>query len=252
MAGRRMCTLSVEVEGFWPLLQGPLFGSRRGSTTASVVGFSHVSIARCAECGSPSSARPGRSGDPLVRGARARHMRSSACEVAPPGQGTRGAMGRGGCDRRGRDSGRTRRVDLIHHLVHSLGSADFEARDRAAAAGVAAPRRDRRRQIVIWVVSATARRPLGAPAEPRRDSEDPGGRARSAHHAPAAMIVGPGSAAFVTILALVDQTAGNGVPTLGLRRDAAGRARRRPHGAGRCLRRAARRTASPSTSAALR
>lgn len=98
-------------------------------------------------------------------------------------------------------------VEVVYHLVHSLGSADFEARDRAAARAVAgAAEAVGARQIVY----------LGGMAEERADLS-PHLRSRAETAAVlaagtvpvttlrAAMVVGSGSAALETIVALVDR-----------------------------------------------
>jgi uncharacterized protein YbjT (DUF2867 family) len=69
-------------------------------------------------------------------------------------------------------------IDVVYHLVHSLGSADFEERDRAAATAVAK--------------STETADILAGGAVPLTTLR-------------AAMIVGPGSVAFETILALVER-----------------------------------------------
>ncbi len=98
-------------------------------------------------------------------------------------------------------------ADVVYHLVHSLGSGDFEARDRAAATAVADGAAAAGAGQVVY---------LGGLGE---DSDDLSPHLRSrgetaeildAGHVPvttlrAAMIVGPGSAAFETIRALVER-----------------------------------------------
>jgi uncharacterized protein YbjT (DUF2867 family) len=98
-------------------------------------------------------------------------------------------------------------VDVVYHLVHSLGSSDFEALDRAAAAAVAsATAAGRTRQIVylggLGEGSADLSPHLRSRAETARILADglvPVTTLR------AAMIVGRSSAAFETILALVER-----------------------------------------------
>jgi uncharacterized protein YbjT (DUF2867 family) len=98
-------------------------------------------------------------------------------------------------------------VDVVYHLVHSLGSGDFEALDRAAAAAVAsATAAGRTRQIVylggLGEGSGDLSPHLRSRAETARILADglvPVTTLR------AAMIVGPSSAAFETILALVER-----------------------------------------------
>ncbi|HJU47762.1 MAG TPA: NAD(P)H-binding protein [Gaiellaceae bacterium] len=98
-------------------------------------------------------------------------------------------------------------IDVVVYLVHSLGSRGFEAVDRTAAENVArAAGRARLRQIVY----------LGGLGD---DGPDLSAHLRSRHETAAAlaagpvpvttlraaMVVGRGSAAFETILALVDR-----------------------------------------------
>lgn len=98
-------------------------------------------------------------------------------------------------------------ADVVYHLVHSLGSGDFEALDRAAATAVADGAAAAGARQLIY---------LGGLGE---DSDDLSPHLRSrgetaaildAGDVPvttlrAAMIVGPGSAAFETIRALVER-----------------------------------------------
>ena len=98
-------------------------------------------------------------------------------------------------------------ADVVYHLVHSLGSGDFEALDRAAATAVAEGAAAAGARQVVY---------LGGLGE---DSDDLSPHLRSrgetaeildAGQVPvttlrAAMIVGPGSAAFETIRALVER-----------------------------------------------
>jgi uncharacterized protein YbjT (DUF2867 family) len=99
------------------------------------------------------------------------------------------------------------RSDVVYHLVHSLGSGDFEAVDRAAATAVAAGAAAGGARQVIY---------LGGLGEgsgdlsPHLRSRAETARILAAGAVPlttmrAAMIVGPGSAAFETILALVER-----------------------------------------------
>ena len=98
-------------------------------------------------------------------------------------------------------------VEVVYHLVHSLGRDDFEERDRAAAIAVAAGAAGAGAVQIVY---------LGGLGEDARDlSPHLRSRAETAEilaSGPvplttlrAAMIVGPGSAAFETILALVDR-----------------------------------------------
>jgi uncharacterized protein YbjT (DUF2867 family) len=98
-------------------------------------------------------------------------------------------------------------ADVVYHLVHSLGARDFAERDRRAAETVAA---ESARAGVAQIVY------LGGLGDDREDlSEHLRSRSETAAiladgEVPvttlrAAVIVGPGSAAFETIVALVDR-----------------------------------------------
>ena len=98
-------------------------------------------------------------------------------------------------------------IDVVYHLVHSLGSADFEEQDRAAATAVAES---------AATVGATQVVYLGGLGEGASElSSHLRSRAETAEILAggivpvttlrAAMIVGPGSVAFETILALVER-----------------------------------------------
>jgi uncharacterized protein YbjT (DUF2867 family) len=96
-------------------------------------------------------------------------------------------------------------ADVVYHLVHSLGQPDFEAVDRAAARAVAAGAAQGGARQIVYLGG------LGA----ERDDLSPHLRSRAetaqvlregvvpVTTLGAAMIVGEGSAAFETILALV-------------------------------------------------
>lgn len=98
-------------------------------------------------------------------------------------------------------------IDVVYHLVHSLGSADFEELDRLAAKAVAdGAARVGATQVVylggLGEGSADLSPHLRSRAETAKilaDGPVPLTTLR------AAMIVGPGSAAFETILALVER-----------------------------------------------
>jgi uncharacterized protein YbjT (DUF2867 family) len=98
-------------------------------------------------------------------------------------------------------------VDVVYHLVHSLGSDDFAERDRAAATAVAKGAASARVKQVVYLGG------LGEEADhlsPHLRSRAETARILAGGTVPlttlrAAMIVGPGSAAFETILALVDR-----------------------------------------------
>jgi uncharacterized protein YbjT (DUF2867 family) len=98
-------------------------------------------------------------------------------------------------------------VEVVHYLVHSLGSKDFEERDRLAADVVAREaERSGVRQIVYLGGLGDESAELSAHLRSRRET----GRRLAAGRVPvttlrAAVVVGPGSAAFETILALVDR-----------------------------------------------
>ena len=100
-----------------------------------------------------------------------------------------------------------RGVDVVYHLVHSLGAKDFEERDRLAAESVAAAA-DRAgvRQIVFLGGLGDDREDLSAHLRSRAETA----RLLAAGPVPvtivrSAVVVGAGSAAFETIVALVDR-----------------------------------------------
>ena len=98
-------------------------------------------------------------------------------------------------------------VDVVYHLVHSLGSADFEERDRAAATVVAdSAGTAGARQVVYLGGLGEASAGLSRHLHSRAETAD----ILATGSVPvttlrAAMIVGAGSAAFETIIALVDR-----------------------------------------------
>jgi uncharacterized protein YbjT (DUF2867 family) len=98
-------------------------------------------------------------------------------------------------------------ADVVMHLVHSLGSPDFEAVDRRAAASVArAAERAGVRQIVFLGGLGDDGPELSHHLRSRRETAE----ILSSGAVPvttlrAAMVVGAGSAAFETIRALVDR-----------------------------------------------
>jgi uncharacterized protein YbjT (DUF2867 family) len=98
-------------------------------------------------------------------------------------------------------------ADVAYYLVHSLGRDDFERRDREAARTVAAQaERAGVRQIVYLGGLGADERAASAHLRSRRET----GELLAAGTVPvttlrAAMVVGRGSAAFETILALVDR-----------------------------------------------
>ncbi len=101
-------------------------------------------------------------------------------------------------------------VDVVYHLVHSLGTEDFEERDRLAADTVAAVAASAGvRQIVYLGGLGDDSESLSAHLRSRAET------AERLERGPvpvttlrAAMIVGPGSAAFETIVALVERLPG--------------------------------------------
>jgi uncharacterized protein YbjT (DUF2867 family) len=98
-------------------------------------------------------------------------------------------------------------ADVAYYLVHSLGSRDFEHRDRVAAETVAAEASNAGLQQIVYLGG------LGDDStdlSPHLRSRVETGNALSSGTVPvttlrAAMVVGTGSAAFETILALVDR-----------------------------------------------
>ncbi|MEN3343136.1 MAG: hypothetical protein V7644_2540 [Actinomycetota bacterium] len=101
-------------------------------------------------------------------------------------------------------------VDLAYYLVHSLGSRDFEQRDRLAAETVArAAERAGLRQLVylggLGDQSPELSRHLRSRAETAAVLASGSVPVTTLR---AAMVIGPGSAAFDTITALVDRLPG--------------------------------------------
>lgn len=98
-------------------------------------------------------------------------------------------------------------ADVVYHLVHSLGQRDFEASDRAAARAVAAAAAASDARQIVYLGG------LGendAELSPHLRSRVETAEILCQGTVPvttmrAAMIVGRGSAAFMTILALVDR-----------------------------------------------
>ena len=101
-------------------------------------------------------------------------------------------------------------VDIAYYLVHSLGSRDFEQRDRVAAANVARnAERAGLRQLVYLGGLGDQSPDLSRHLRSRAETAD----VLASGSVPlttlrAAMVVGPGSAAFETIVALVDRLPG--------------------------------------------
>jgi uncharacterized protein YbjT (DUF2867 family) len=96
-------------------------------------------------------------------------------------------------------------AEIVYYLVHSLGTPDFEARDRAAAETVAHAAANAGVRQIVYLGGLGADDP-GASTH-LRSRRETGERLASAGvpvtTLRAAMIVGKGSAAFETILALV-------------------------------------------------
>ncbi len=98
-------------------------------------------------------------------------------------------------------------AEVVYHLVHSLGSSDFEMLDRAAATAVVAGAAAGGARQIVYLGG------LGEGADdlsPHLRSRAETARILNAGPVPvttlrAAMIVGAGSAAFETILALVER-----------------------------------------------
>jgi len=98
-------------------------------------------------------------------------------------------------------------VEVVYHLVHSLGSGDFEALDRAAARAVAMGAAAAGAQQIVYLgglgdESVDLSPHLRSRAETAKILA---GGAVPVTTLRAAMIVGAGSAAFETILALVER-----------------------------------------------
>jgi len=98
-------------------------------------------------------------------------------------------------------------AEVVYYLVHSLGSRDFERQDRAAAENVAAASEDADVRQIVYL-GGLGDDDAGASAHLRSRRET--GERLAAGTTPvttlrAAMIVGKGSAAFETIVALVDR-----------------------------------------------
>jgi uncharacterized protein YbjT (DUF2867 family) len=101
-------------------------------------------------------------------------------------------------------------ADVVYYLVHSLGSADFEERDALAAAVVAREAEKAGVRQIVYLGGLGDDSPdLSAHLRSRRET---GERLRSGKvpvtTLRAAMVVGKGSAAFETIVALVDRLPG--------------------------------------------
>jgi uncharacterized protein YbjT (DUF2867 family) len=98
-------------------------------------------------------------------------------------------------------------IDVVYHLVHSLGSADFEERDRAAATAVADGAATAGATQIVYL-GGLGEGSSGLSPHLRSRAETAAilaGGSVPVTTLRAAMIVGPGSAAFETIVALVDR-----------------------------------------------
>ena len=98
-------------------------------------------------------------------------------------------------------------IDVVYHLVHSLGSGDFEERDRAAASAIADGAADAGASQIVYLgglgeTSSDLSPHLRSRAE---TAAILGGGSVPLTTMRAAMIIGPGSAAFETIVALVER-----------------------------------------------
>ncbi len=98
-------------------------------------------------------------------------------------------------------------VDVVYHLVHSLGSSDFEALDRAAATAVASGAAAARSRQIVYLGGLGE---SAAELSPHLRSRVETAKILADGPVPlttlrAAMIVGRSSAAFETILALVER-----------------------------------------------
>jgi uncharacterized protein YbjT (DUF2867 family) len=98
-------------------------------------------------------------------------------------------------------------ADVVYYLVHSLGSRDFEERDRDAAETVARAAADAGARQIVYLGGLGADDPEASPH--LRSRRETGERLASAGvpvtTLRAAMIVGAGSAAFETIQGLVER-----------------------------------------------
>jgi uncharacterized protein YbjT (DUF2867 family) len=98
-------------------------------------------------------------------------------------------------------------VDVAYHLVHSLGSRDFAGLDRRAAANVAAEAERAGVSQIVYLGGLGEDRPqLSAHLRSRMETAAVlASGAVPVTTLPAAVVVGRGSAAFETIVALVDR-----------------------------------------------
>jgi uncharacterized protein YbjT (DUF2867 family) len=103
--------------------------------------------------------------------------------------------------------GLLREGDVVVYLVHSLGTSDFERRDRQSAENVAAAAEAARARRIVYLGGLS---PGDGDTSEHLRSRDETGARLAAGVVPvtalrAAMVVGAGSAAFETIRALVDR-----------------------------------------------
>jgi uncharacterized protein YbjT (DUF2867 family) len=101
-------------------------------------------------------------------------------------------------------------ADVVYYLVHSLGSTDFEERDVLAAAVVAREAEEAGVRQIVYLGGLGDDSP---DLSPHLRSRHETGERLTAGNVPvttlrAAMVVGKGSAAFETIVALVDRLPG--------------------------------------------
>jgi uncharacterized protein YbjT (DUF2867 family) len=105
-------------------------------------------------------------------------------------------------------------TQVVYYLVHSLDSPDFEERDRQAAETVA---REAERAGVAQIIYLGGLGDDAPGLSPHLRSRIETGRRLASGAVPvtmlrAAMVIGPGSAAFETIIALVDRLPGMVTP----------------------------------------
>jgi uncharacterized protein YbjT (DUF2867 family) len=98
-------------------------------------------------------------------------------------------------------------AEVVYHLVHSLGARDFGARDRAAATAVARAAADTGARRIVYLGGLGEDAPDLSPHLRSRAETAAilGGGSVPLTTLRAAIVVGAGSAAFETILALVDR-----------------------------------------------
>lgn len=173
--------------------------------TASGSGFWHESYARCFEMRVAVVGATGTIGRPLVHALSVEHAVVGIARTPALDEGIEWIAADA------TDAAAVRRalegVEVVYHLVHSLGSGDFEALDRAAARAVAMGAATAGAQQIVYLgglgdESADLSPHLRSRAETAKILA---GGAVPVTTLRAAMIVGAGSAAFETILALVER-----------------------------------------------